>query len=89
MDIKKEEASKPLYIETMKPEGSNKLEKGRKDDELDHIDTYVAAEHAGTIVEHKGDSGRATLHPMPSLDPNDPLVRTQFDGIWLLVPIGV
>lgn len=41
---------------------------------LAHMPTTVAAEHSGTILEHVGDTGRAALHPQPSLDPNDPLV---------------
>lgn len=74
MDIKKEEASKLSYTENMEAEGSSRFEKEQGTNVLDHIDTYVAAEHAGTIVEHEGDIGKANLHPRPSLDPNDPLV---------------
>lgn len=74
MEIAQGEPSKPHFIETMGSDGSFNLEKGQVENNLDHIDTYVAAEHAGTIIEHEGDTGRAGLHPMPSLDPNDPLV---------------
>jgi hypothetical protein len=81
----KNETFKPLRIESVGSEFTRESEKGQPDGQLDHIDTFIAAEHAGTIVEHEGDRGRLTLHPMPSLDPNDPLVR-QYSSVIPFIP---
>ncbi len=34
-----------------------------------------AGEAIGTIIVDESETGRKTLRPQPSLDPNDPLVR--------------
>ena len=42
----------------------------------DHHNTdAVNSEAIGTIVVDEKETGRKTLRPRPSLDPNDPLVR--------------
>ncbi|QDS76433.1 hypothetical protein FKW77_004351 [Venturia effusa] len=73
MDIKTEEASQASYVEDMEAQTLSKFQKEQRDEDIDRIDTCIAAEHAGTILGHKDDGRRTNLHPMPSLDPNDPL----------------
>jgi hypothetical protein len=40
------------------------------------VDPEADAEKAGTIIISPSEEGRRTLRPQPSLDPNDPLVRS-------------
>jgi hypothetical protein len=41
-----------------------------------HKADVVDREAIGTIVVDENETGRKTLRPQPSLDPNDPLVRS-------------
>jgi hypothetical protein len=42
-----------------------------------HHKSDTVEEAIGTIIVDENETGRKTLRPQPSLDPNDPLVRIQ------------
>jgi hypothetical protein len=47
----------------------------KENNEYHHKIGIEVGEAVGTIIVDESETGRKTLRPQPSLDPNDPLVR--------------